>query len=203
MKASNLCRQFIKSFEKLALVAYPDPASPLGQACVGMRLKLSDYHRVLNWGALSGRPWTIGYGHTKDVNHGMACDEAQADAWFDEELQQFEAAITGMVTVPLSQQQFDALVSFVYNLGSGALKASSLLRFLNNRQYQTAATQFNLWNKAMVNGVLTPLDGLTKRRKAERQIYEDGIYAMHDGDVIDSNDMPDFSDVQSGFSTTA
>ena len=203
MKTSALGQQFIKSFEQLVLTAYPDPASPLGQACVGMRLKLTDYHRVLNWGALSGRPWTIGYGHTKNVNHGMACDEAQADAWFAEELHQFERDVERLVKKPLTQQQFDALISFVYNLGSGNLSVSSLLRKLNAGDYAGARDQFAVWNKAMVNGVLKPMAGLTSRREAEAKIFWRGIYDMHDGPSIDSKDMPDFSDVKAGFSSTA
>ncbi len=58
-------------------------------------------------------------------------------------------------------------------------------------------------DKGMVGGKLVPLAGLTKRRAAERKIYEEGIYCMHDGDCIDSKDMPDFTDVQADFSTTA
>lgn len=111
--------------------------------------------------------WTIGYGHTKGVKDGQIITQEQAEEFLREDLRIFEQAVESCVKVPLSQNQFDALVSFCYNCGSGALKTSTLLRLLNEGNYSSAADQFLRWNKA--GGKV--LVGLTRRREEEREMF--------------------------------
>lgn len=112
--------------------------------------------------------WTIGYGHTgPDVTPGLVISQAQADALLARDLSRFEAGVTRLAAVPLNQNQFDALVSFSYNLGLGSLQNSTLLRLLNQRDYAGAAAQFPRWNKA--GGKVLP--GLTRRRAAEQALF--------------------------------
>lgn len=111
--------------------------------------------------------WTIGYGTTSGVRPGMVITEAQAEDLMKRDLQRFEQAVDDLVRVPLTSDQFSALVSFAYNVGEGALASSTLLRLLNQKDYQGAADQLLRWDKA---GGET-LAGLTRRRRAERALF--------------------------------
>ena len=111
--------------------------------------------------------WTIGYGHTKDVQPGDVWSESHADHMLEVELEEFEAYINDNVTAPLSQNQFDALVSWVYNLGPANLKASTMLKVLNSGDYEGVPAQIKRWNKA--GGKV--LEGLIRRRKAEALLF--------------------------------
>lgn len=112
--------------------------------------------------------WTIGYGHTgPDVKPGLMITQQQADQLLINDLVRFERGVNVLVTVKLNQNQFDALVSFAYNLGLGALQNSTLLRLLNDGNYQAAADQFPRWNRAGGNVVA----GLARRRYAERELF--------------------------------
>lgn len=110
---------------------------------------------------------TIGYGHTKGVKIGDECDMAQAVAWLRADVQEAVDAVNRLVNVSLSQNQFDALVDFVFNLGAGAFSGSTLLRLLNACDYAGAAGQFGRWNKD--NGQV--VSGLTRRRAAEAKLF--------------------------------
>lgn len=110
---------------------------------------------------------TIGYGHTHGVTMGMTCTQEQAEQWLQEDIQVAVQAVNNLVTVPLTQQQFDALVDFTFNLGTGALQHSTLLRLLNSGNYQGAAGEFEKWDKA--GGKVLP--GLLRRRQAERDMF--------------------------------
>jgi|SRR6185312_1173404 lysozyme len=110
---------------------------------------------------------TIGYGHTHGVAMGMTCTQEQAEQWLQQDVQVAVQAVNNLVTVPLTQQQFDALVDFTFNLGSGALQHSTLLRLLNSGNYQGAAGEFEKWDKA--GGKVLP--GLLRRRQAERDMF--------------------------------
>lgn len=114
--------------------------------------------------------WTIGVGHTKGVKRGDEITMTQADEFLRTDLADAEKAVNTRVTVPLTQGQFDALVSFVFNLGSGAFMASTLLKKLNARDYDGAADEFLRWNKA--GGRV--LAGLVKRRISERIMFLEG-----------------------------
>lgn len=111
--------------------------------------------------------WTIGYGHTGNVTNNQIITSEQAESILRTDLRKFEQAVSDAVTVPLSQNQFDALVSLAFNIGAGAFAKSTLLRLLNQRDYAGAADQFLRWNRAGDK----VLDGLTRRRQDERALF--------------------------------
>lgn len=116
----------------------------------------------------SGGVLTIGFGHTgSDVTEDLIITREQAEQLLQEDLQEAEDAVSNLVTVPLNENQFSALVSFVFNLGAGELEESTLLGLLNQGRYPEAADQFLRFNT--VNG--EPVEGLTRRREAERQLF--------------------------------
>lgn len=120
---------------------------------------------------------TIGYGSRYHANGSEVklsdapITKAQADVLLIQSLKRYEASVSKMVKVQLTQNQFDALVDFVYNLGEGNLQISTLLRRLNAGFYDEAADQFLRWNKSRVNGAMIELPGLTARRTANRTLF--------------------------------
>ena len=115
-----------------------------------------------------GGKWTNGWGHTKGVTKdSKPVTISQGEANLAADLKEFEDAVNSLVKVPLLQCQFDALVSFAFNLGANALAGSTLLKNLNAGDYKGAADQFLRWNKA--GGKV--LRGLEKRRAAERSMF--------------------------------
>ena len=139
MRTSQRGLSLIKSFEGLRLLAYRD--------AVGV--------------------WTIGYGATRGVKAGMSITQEQAERMLLNDVQRFEPEVERLVKVPLTGNQWDALVSFTYNLGAANLGSSTLLKLLNAGNYAGAAEQFPRWNKAGDQ----VLAGLTKRRAAERAMF--------------------------------
>ncbi len=111
--------------------------------------------------------WTIGYGTTEGVRPGQTITQAQAELLLARDLKRFEDAVNELVKVPISQNQFDALVSFAYNCGVAALAGSTLLRKVNERRFTEAAAQFQRWNK----GGGKVLTGLVRRRDAEAKLF--------------------------------
>ena len=112
---------------------------------------------------------TIGYGHTgKDVHEGMVITQEEAEELLKTDLTIAVLAVNRLVKVPLSQNQFDSLVDFVFNVGVQAFKTSSLLRELNDGEYGPAAEQFLRWKYA--GGKL--VSGLLERRKREKELFE-------------------------------
>ena len=111
--------------------------------------------------------WTIGYGHTKDVVEGMTISKEEAEQMLVDELHEYENYINEYVNVALSQNQFDALVSWVYNLGPANLSASTMLKVLNSGEYEDVPAQMKRWNKA--GGKV--LEGLVRRREAEACLF--------------------------------
>lgn len=116
--------------------------------------------------------WTIGYGWTHPIDgipihDGMMITSNKAERLLRSGIKKYEQDINRYVKVPLTQNQFDALVSFAYNLGSQALNQSTLLKLLNAGNTQGAAEEFLRWNKA--GGRILP--GLIRRRKAERELF--------------------------------
>lgn len=114
--------------------------------------------------------WTIGYGHTKGVKEGDKINKEEAEYLLQEEMIEYENYINDLVEVPLQQHMFDALVSWVYNLGSGNLQSSTLLRVLNEGKYDEVPAQIRRWNKS--NGQV--LEGLVRRREAEAVMFMGG-----------------------------
>lgn len=111
---------------------------------------------------------TIGVGHTSPgLTLGMVVSMAQVDKWLDEDLQEAEEAVNRLVTVPLTQNQFDSLVSFTFNLGEGQFSKSTLLKKLNAGDYDGAQNEFKRW--VYDNGKIQP--GLVKRRHAEAEYF--------------------------------
>jgi lysozyme len=146
MRTSQRGIDLIHSFESCKLNAYADP------------------------GSINGDPWTIGWGSTgPDVKPGTVWTQKQADDRFKADLSKFETAVHNMAP-RASQNQFDALVSFAYNIGTHALKNSTLLRMHNAGDYAGAKAQFARWNKN--DGKV--MAGLTRRRAAEAALYGEG-----------------------------
>lgn len=111
--------------------------------------------------------WTIGYGHTYGVKKGDIITKEQAEHWLNNELEKFTSYLENLLTVEVTENQFAALLSFIYNLGYNNLKNSTLLRKINSGDI-TASDEFLRWNKA--GGVV--LKGLIKRREEEKKLYD-------------------------------
>jgi len=111
---------------------------------------------------------TIGYGHIKNVKEGDTITQEEANDMLLHEMVEYEDYINELVKVDLEQYQFDALCSWVFNLGPTNLISSTLLKVLNNKDYEGVPTQIKRWNKS--NGEV--LEGLVKRREAEALLFE-------------------------------
>lgn len=142
-KTSEVGKKLIKQFEGFRAAAYVCPAGVV----------------------------TIGYGTTeifgKPVKLGSTITSDEADRFLEEDLKKFEDAINKNVNITITQNQFDALVSFVYNVGIGNFITSTLLKKINEGKIQDAANEFLRWNKANKK----VLAGLTRRRQAERDLF--------------------------------
>lgn len=140
--------------------------SPLGRAVI----QLFEDYRDTAYPDQHG-VWTCGWGHTgPEVKCGTTCTEEEAQEWFTQDIQHAENAVIAYTGV-LSQHQFDALVSFSYNAGTGAFAQSTLLKLLNARQISQAADEFLKWDH--IDG--KPNSGLLRRRRLERALFLDGV----------------------------
>lgn len=112
--------------------------------------------------------WTIGWGHTgTDVREGLTITQNQADALLMQDMQVAVNHVNHLVTVQLTQGEFDALVDFVYNVGGGNFADSTMLRYLNAGNYTGAAGEFERWSLSGGKQVA----GLLRRRQAEEQEF--------------------------------
>ena len=111
---------------------------------------------------------TIGYGHTGGVQENDVISQPEADKLLEEDIAKFEDYVSDNVIVELNQGQFDALVAWTFNLGPGNLRESTMLKKLNNQEYESVPFEMRRWNKA---GGKT-LDGLIRRREAESLLFE-------------------------------
>lgn len=145
MTTSQTGLALIKKHEGLVLTAYPD----------------------------LGGVYTIGYGHTATAKPGQTITRQQAESLLAKDVKTAEAAVLKSVKVPLTQNEFDALVSLVFNIGAGAFAGSTLLKFLNQGNKDEAAKQFLRW--VNVNG--RPVAGLMNRRKDEKTLFENSTGA--------------------------
>ena len=149
MKTSETGLNLIKEFEGLRLNAYK----------------------------CSAGKWTIGYGHTSQagpphVTAGLTINREEAEDILRQDLGQFERGVLRLVKVELNQNEFDALVSFCFNLGVGALERSTALRRLNERNRTGASQALTWWNKiTLSDGSKKELTGLTRRRAAEQNLF--------------------------------
>lgn len=141
--ANQTARCLIAHAEGLRLESYPDP----------------------------GGVWTIGWGTTringKAVQPDMVITKEQADSYFNHDIAIVEKEVSKLVKVPLTDNQFSSLVSFVYNIGSAQFRTSTLLRKLNQGDYDGAANEFGRWiydNRKVLNGLIT-------RREHERDLF--------------------------------
>jgi lysozyme len=113
---------------------------------------------------------TIGWGHTgPDVYEGLVWMQAQADAGLLADVQHASDTVNAVVTVPLTQNEFDALVDFAFNCGCNAFKGSTMLKLLNSGDYAGAAAQLDLWDHA--SGKIVA--GLLRRRQAETDLFKE------------------------------
>ena len=140
MKCSQEGLELIKKFEGCKLKSYKCPAGV----------------------------WTIGYGHTEDIKEGDIVSPEEANKLLRADVFKFEEYVTDNVIVNLTQNQFDALVAWTFNLGVGNLRNSTMLKKLNNADYTSVPFEMKRWNKA---GGKT-LDGLVRRRQAESLLFE-------------------------------
>lgn len=143
MKISEAGIDLIKRFEGLELESYQDIAGV----------------------------WTIGYGHTETAGPNQKINEREAEELLRRDLGPRERAVEQLVSVSLNQNEFDALVSFVFNVGAGAFKTSTARKRLNRNDRFGAGEALTWWNKATVSGVLREVRGLTRRRAAERALF--------------------------------
>lgn len=140
MKTGSAGLTLLKGFEKCCLAAYLD----------------------------GGGVWTQGWGHTgAGVDPCREWTQDEADSWLAKDLTEAETEINHVVAAPLNQNQFDALVCFVYNIGGGQFEKSTLLKYLNLQKYALANSEFLKWNHD--NGIVSL--GLTRRRQAERNLF--------------------------------
>lgn len=144
MKLGAAGETLIKHYESCRLRAYPDPGT-------------------------GGAPWTIGWGATgAGIGPGTVWTQAQADARFVADAASRAAQLEQLLAAaPATQNQFDAMMSLLYNIGAGNFRTSSVLRHHKARDYAPAQRAFALWNKA--NGRV--MGGLVKRRAAEAALY--------------------------------
>ena len=147
MKTSKNGIKFIKGFEGLRVEAYLDSA---GVA-------------------------TIGYGHTVGVSIGQKISENKAEEFLESDLKNFEKTINRKIIVDITQNQFDALVSFCFNVGTAAFNQSWVKDFTNQKRFFEVRGQLLRW----INAGGKKLKGLERRRIAEADLYENGLIPAH------------------------
>lgn len=166
----------LKSWEALRLFSYPDPASALARATRG--------NPKANWGmrpsrdifsdldqrflTMSGHPWTCGYGHTGD---DVTCDtvytDVEAEQHLHDDLRSSEDAVERLCKAHLSDHQFAAIVSLIFNIGETAFSTSTVLRDINTQNFPDVPHAFSLWNETEVAGTKQVDPGLVNRREKE------------------------------------
>lgn len=183
ISGGSLTQKQVDAADKLIATAYDDVAGMLGIATSVMSTSSSGIDLICNFegkrlfayddgvGVL-----TIGFGTTIypngiKVKKGDTCTEAQAKAYMAHDLKKFELAVNSAVTADLNQNQFDALVSLAYNIGTNAFKNSTLVKKLNADDFNGAANQFDVWNKA--GGKV--MQGLVNRRAKEKSLFLSGV----------------------------
>jgi len=144
MRTSEPGKEFIKDFEGCKLEAYQ----------------------------CSGGVWTIGYGHTRHVQEGDKITNKEADAFLVKDIEMVEHHVDRLVNVHLLTNEWDAIVSWCFNLGCGNLRSSTMLRVINAGDIDKVSEQIVRWDKAGGKVV----SGLTRRRKAEAELFDNAVY---------------------------
>jgi lysozyme len=154
----------------------------------GKHKKLKDGRYQAYLDTLAKPPvWTLYCGLTRGISEGMICSEEEGQRMFRKELNIYEDAIERLVHVDLNQNQFDALTSFVYNCGIGALEKSTLLKLLNQGKYEAVPAQLMRW----VNAGGKRYEGLVRRRKAEGALFAEPMPAAEaPPEGIEAPNMP-------------
>lgn len=171
MRMTPEALDLIKEGEALRLEAYPDPRT-------------------------GGEPWTIGYGHTgtvdgRKVHRGMKITEAKANELFRRDVVSFADSVRALVKVPLSDQQFGALVSLAFNIGAGAVSRSKTLQFINAGEFENALSEW----VGFVNPGSNVERGLARRRAKEGRMFMPGKIAYNHHSLVPPDEWkwPNFS----------
>ena len=154
MSPSDNAYKIIKKYETLVLYTYDD-------------LDKSNPKKFIKKGMKYKGTLTNGYGHTKGVKPGQTITKKQAEKYLRDDVDEAVKTVQGSVKVKLKQNEFDALVSFVYNVGPGAFKCSTLLKCLNSGDFDGTAGQFGRF----VYSKQRRLRGLVIRREQERKMF--------------------------------
>jgi len=144
MQTSDKGKEFIKHFEGCRLEAYQ----------------------------CSSDVWTIGFGHARGVEKDDKISKKQADNLLSADIEMVETHVQRLITVDLNQSQWDAIVSWCFNLGCGNLRASTMLQVINSGELNKVSEQIIRWDKVGKKAVA----GLTRRRKAEADLFDNGVY---------------------------
>ena len=179
ISGGKLTQKQVDAADKLIATAYDDLNDVLGIATDEMHVSPSGVDLICNFEGLRLKAyddgvgvWTIGFGTTKypngiRVKKGDACTLDQAKAYMQNDLKSFEQTVNNTVKVPLNQNQFDALVSLAYNIGTNAFSKSTLVKKLNANDIRGAADQFDVW----VNAGGKRMQGLVNRRAKEKALF--------------------------------
>lgn len=179
ISGGKLTQKQVDAADKLIATAYDDLNDVLGIATDEMHVSPSGVDLICNFEGLRLKAyddgvgvWTIGFGTTKypngiRVKKGDTCTLDQAKAYMQNDLKSFEQTVNNTVTVQLNQNQFDALVSLAYNIGTNAFSKSTLVKKLNANDIRGAADQFDVW----VNAGGKRMQGLVNRRAREKALF--------------------------------
>ncbi len=179
ISGGKLTQKQVDAADKLIATAYDDLNDVLGIATDEMHVSPSGVDLICNFEGLRLKAyddgvgvWTIGFGTTKypngiRVKKGDTCTLDQAKAYMQNDLKSFEQTVNNTVKVPLNQNQFDALVSLAYNIGTNAFSKSTLVKKLNANDIRGAADQFDVW----VNAGGKRMQGLVNRRAREKALF--------------------------------
>ena len=179
ISGGKLTQKQVDAADKLIATAYDDVTSMLGIATDEMHVSPSGIDLICNFEGLRLSAyddgvgvWTIGFGTTKypngiRVKKGDTCTVAQARSYMQHDLKEFEQTVNSAVKTEVNQNQFDALVSLAYNIGTNAFKNSTLIKQLNEGNYKAAANQFDAW----VNAGGKRMQGLVNRRATEKALF--------------------------------
>lgn len=139
-------------------------------------IKASEQLRLTAYMPTKNDVWTIGWGHTRTAKAGMRITVTEAERLLQRDLAWVRVAIARNVKVALTQPQYDALASLIFNIGEGNFARSTVLRRLNASDYVGAANAFTMWNKqrSRKTGKMVVLRGLTRRRAEERALFLEG-----------------------------